>query len=156
MGRSLLLRHILARVELIRKLLALRIAGLLDLVRILRSTCGRDLRLHGLLESRRFGLQNDVYTHELAFSTVDRAPFVDNACNSILNGSVVLRELNVLVLDKLVNDPATVWGRDLVHCFLDVPMVSTKLMQLVLKLLECNVLLLGLGILPGCGIPRLL
>ena len=71
MGRSLLLWHILTRVDRIPKLLTLWMTGLLDLVGILNSTSGRDLRLHRLLEPRRFGHQDDIYTYELTLSTVD-------------------------------------------------------------------------------------
>jgi hypothetical protein len=66
----LLLARVLARVGLVREMLVLRI-HLLDLVRILRATWNHDLRLHRLLKSGRFGLQYDVYTHELTFATVD-------------------------------------------------------------------------------------
>jgi hypothetical protein len=66
----LLLGQVLARVGLVREMLVLRIK-LLDLVRILRATRNHDLRLHRLLKSGRFGLQYDVYTHELTFATVD-------------------------------------------------------------------------------------
>jgi hypothetical protein len=66
----LLLGQVLARVGLVREMLVLRV-NLLDLVRILRATRNHDLRLHRLLKSGRFGLQYDVYTHELTFATVD-------------------------------------------------------------------------------------
>jgi len=158
--RSLLLWHVLAGVvRRVRELLTLRVSWLLVLVCILEPiarTSDDRSRLHRLLKPRRFGLQNDVYTHQLPFSTVDRAPFVYNACNSVLNSSIVPRKLNVLVLNELVDDSATVWGRDLVHRLLDVIMVSTKLVQFAVEFLECDVLLLRCCILPGSGVPWLL
>jgi hypothetical protein len=151
----LLLGQVLARVGLVREMLVLRV-NLLDLVRILRATRNHDLRLHRLLKPGRFGLQYDVYTHELTFATVDWSPFVDNACDPILNRTIVLREFNVLVLDELVDDPATIWGGNVIHVLLGVAMVSTELVKLTLELLKCNVLPLGLGILPGSSMFRFL
>ena len=64
--------------------------------------------------------------------------------------------INVLVLDELVDDPATIWGGNVIHVLLDVAMVSTELVKLTLELLKCNVLPLGLGILPGSSMFRFL
>jgi hypothetical protein len=69
---------------------------------------------------------------------------------------VVFRELNVLILDKLVDDSTTVRGRDLLQGFFDIAMISTKFVQFVLELLEWNVLRLRRSVRPRTGVPRFL
>jgi hypothetical protein len=118
MGRSCLLLHVLAGVVVGRvwDWLTLRDTRLSVSVWILgyiARSYAYNSRLR-ILKPGRFGLKNNIYAHKLAFSAIDRAPFVDNACNPVLYGSVVPRKLHVLVLDQLVNDPATVWGRNLI------------------------------------------
>ena len=135
LGRSLLLTHILLHVGLnFLEMLSLRhIVLLLELIGFLshKSIAGTHsprLHLQRLLVTSRFSLQDDVYTYELSFAAIDRAPFVLHTRDAVLDGSVVLPELVVLIFNKLVDDPATVRRGNFSHLFLDVTVIPSELL----------------------------
>ena len=114
LGRPLL-SHVLLHVgrTLLEVLTLLHIVLLLDFVGVLCSktmanTRSATLHLQRLLVSSRFRLEDDIHAHQLSFATINGAPLVLNARDTILDGPVVLPKLSILIFNELVDDPPTV------------------------------------------------
>jgi hypothetical protein len=105
-----------------------------------------------VLETGGLGLKYDGHPFELSLTAIDRLPVNLHAGNSPLEAFVAWEQLLALILNKLVDQSATVGWWDFVHRSLDRALVSSKFGQIVLEVLDSDVLLLSFDILPGIGV----
>jgi hypothetical protein len=110
----------------------------------------------GIMETWGLSLKYDWYPFDFSLTAVDGLPVDIYHSNSPLKASVACEELLALIFNKFVDQPATVGWRDFVHYSFDWAFISSEFGQLALEVLNSDMLLLGLDILPGFSVLPLL
>ena len=98
-------------------------------------------------------LQYDRDALQLSLLARDCFPLDLNACDRPLDGSVDSHEFLILLLDKLVNEPASVARGDFFHDTFHIVLGLLELPDVALEILCVDMLLLRFNVFPAFGAP---